>query len=293
MRIRLIVLLAGGLVCTAATAWGQPPDRSERPASGSGGVDAFVERMMKFDKNGDGKLTKDEITDERLQSLFERADANHDGVLTADELKEFYATKQSAGGGRRGSGRGGPDGATADDGPRAQRRGPGNDGSPDNAPPGDAPRVPRRGQPGGDGPDGPGGPGPDDPSGPGDGPGRRPGPGGSGGFGGPPQPGQILPDRLQEMLKLTDEQKKQVADLQKDVDAKLAKILTEDQQKQLKEMRNRRPPRRGDNGPGPDGPGPGGPGRPDAGQGRGGPEGAPDRPRGRGANPRESIQEQF
>ncbi len=53
------------------------------------------------------------------------------------------------------------------------------------------------------------------------------------------QPGQILPSFLQEVLKLTEDQKKQVADLQKDLDAKLAKILTEDQKKQLTEMRER------------------------------------------------------
>jgi outer membrane protein assembly factor BamB len=60
---------------------------------------------------------------------------------------------------------------------------------------------------------------------------------GRGGFGGFPQPGQILPPFRQEQLKLTDEQKKQVADLQKEVDAKLAKLLTDEQNKQLTDMR--------------------------------------------------------
>jgi hypothetical protein len=258
MRIKSTLLLVGGLVFTAAPAWAQRQGGGDRPAAAQGGADGFVSRLMKFDKNKDGKLTKDEVTDERLQALFDRADANHDGVVTADELKALYEKEGTSGGGRRGPGdnRGGPDGIAADDGPRGDRRGP----------------------PGGAGPDGPpdrGGPG-GDPNGPGDGPGRRPGfgpggPGGPGGFGGP-QPGQILPDRLQEMLELTDAQKKQVAELQKDLDAKLAKILTEDQQKQLKEMRNRRPMRRGDNGP--DGPPGGGPGE-RGGPGRGGP-GAPD-----------------
>jgi Spy/CpxP family protein refolding chaperone len=69
------------------------------------------------------------------------------------------------------------------------------------------------------------------PAGPG---GRRPG------FaGGTPRPGQLLPGFLQERLKLTDEQKKQVEELQKDVDTRLDKILTEDQKKELKEMRER------------------------------------------------------
>ena len=70
-----------------------------------------------------------------------------------------------------------------------------------------------------------------------------------------PQPGQILSSRLQEQLKLDAEQKKQLTELQKMVDAQLAKTLTEDQKKSLKAMR----PGRG--GFGPPGPRPaGGPG---------------------------------
>jgi len=59
--------------------------------------------------------------------------------------------------------------------------------------------------------------------------------GGRGRFGGPPQPGQILPAFLQGRLELTDEQKKQVDALQKEVDAKLATLLTDEQKKELKE----------------------------------------------------------
>ena len=87
----------------------------------------------------------------------------------------------------------------------------------------------------------------------------RPGMGGPGGgpmmiFRGPP-PGEVLPLPLQDQLGLTDEQKKQLADIQKDVDAKLGKLLTDDQNKQLKGLR--------DGGPGgmmafPGGPPPGG-----------------------------------
>jgi hypothetical protein len=67
----------------------------------------------------------------------------------------------------------------------------------------------------------------------------------------PPQPGQILPAFLQRSLKLTDEQKKQLGELQKDVDGKLGNILTAEQKKSLKEP-----------GFGPGGPGGFGPGRP-------------------------------
>ena len=111
--------------------------------------------------------------------------------------------------------------------------------------------------------------------------GGRGGPGGPGGMMGFPRPGEVLPPPIRQMLKLTDEQKAKVDDLQKDVDAKLAKILTDDQNKQFKQMRERRGP----GGPGGFGPPPGGPGGPPPGEGGpppGGPGDGPppgDRPR--------------
>ena len=75
-------------------------------------------------------------------------------------------------------------------------------------------------------------------------PGGFPGgpPGGfPGGFPGgpftPPQPGQVLTTGQQDQLKLTAKQKKELEALQKEVDAKLAKLLTTEQQQQLKDMR--------------------------------------------------------
>src|SRR5262245_24760023 len=60
-----------------------------------------------------------------------------------------------------------------------------------------------------------------------------------GGLAGPPQPGQVLPAFLQDQLKLTADQKKQVEALQKETDDQLAKILTEEQKKSLKDLRAR------------------------------------------------------
>jgi hypothetical protein len=54
----------------------------------------------------------------------------------------------------------------------------------------------------------------------------------------PPMPGQILPSFMRQFLKLTDEQKKKVDELQKEVDEKLAKILNDDQNKQINMMRS-------------------------------------------------------
>lgn len=94
--------------------------------------------------------------------------------------------------------------------------------------------------------------------------------GGKGGFpgrGGPGGgmrggPGQVLPGFLQDALKLTPEQKQQVDDLQKEVEGKLDRILTDDQRAELKKMRER--------GPGGFG-GPGGPGGRGGFPGKGGP----------------------
>jgi Spy/CpxP family protein refolding chaperone len=60
-----------------------------------------------------------------------------------------------------------------------------------------------------------------------------------GGFGPPPfpQPGEILPEFLQDQLKLNAEQKKKLGELQKDVEANLAKLLTAEQKKSLDEIR--------------------------------------------------------
>lgn len=81
---------------------------------------------------------------------------------------------------------------------------------------------------------------------------------GPGGFGPRGTPGQVLSTFMQDQLKLTDDQKKQLTDIQKDVDSKLEKLLTDDQKKQLKDMQQ------------PRGPGgfPGGPGGPPRGPNR-------------------------
>jgi hypothetical protein len=88
------------------------------------------------------------------------------------------------------------------------------------------------------------------------------GAGGGGGFGGAMsfgRPGQILAPGLQDSLKLTEAQKKQVEELQKETEAKLQKILTDEQNKQLKDIRDRVPGRGGFGGRGPGGAGgPGG-----------------------------------
>ena len=52
--------------------------------------DQMVTQLMRFDKNGDGVLTADELP-ERMQSLFARADTNKDGKLTPNEIRQSAA----------------------------------------------------------------------------------------------------------------------------------------------------------------------------------------------------------
>jgi hypothetical protein len=86
-------------------------------------------------------------------------------------------------------------------------------------------------------------------------------------MGGGGRPGEVLGAMFQQRLRLTPEQRTQVEALQKDVDARLEKILTSEQMTQFKEMRDRGP-----GGPG----GPPGGGRPGGRPGGDGPP--PDRP---------------
>jgi hypothetical protein len=65
--------------------------------------------------------------------------------------------------------------------------------------------------------------------------GTGPGPGGPNPFA-PPKPGQLLMSFLQDQLRMTAEQKKQLADFQKELTAKIDKLLTQEQKEQLKKL---------------------------------------------------------
>ena len=74
-------------------------------------AESIVEHIMSFDKNKDGKISKDELP-ERMQDLMEKGDANQDGFLDKDEIKKL-ATEMAKeqrdddaqrGGGNRGQG---------------------------------------------------------------------------------------------------------------------------------------------------------------------------------------------
>jgi hypothetical protein len=126
-------LIALGVCCVLSAACLAQEQQSRPPFPGKDSqygapAGGLVKRMMAFDANGDGKLTRAEITDSRLLRIFDRADANKDGVVTKEALTALAAKMAEE---------------QPDD--RNQRRGPPDDGDD------------RRGPP--DGPDGGQGPG--------------------------------------------------------------------------------------------------------------------------------------
>jgi hypothetical protein len=77
----------------------QPPKPKVVPDPPSRlGVDDIVERIMAFDKNKDGKVTKDELP-ERMQHLIALGDTNKDGALDRDEIKKLATPSVAAPGG--------------------------------------------------------------------------------------------------------------------------------------------------------------------------------------------------
>jgi Ca2+-binding EF-hand superfamily protein len=114
---------------SGATTIAQPPGGGDR----GGDLDDRVERMMNFDENKDGQLSKDEVP-ERLQSLFARADKDEDGKLNREEISASFEGRE--GGGREGGGRegGGREGGGREGGGRegGGREGGGREGMPPN-----------------------------------------------------------------------------------------------------------------------------------------------------------------
>ena len=76
-----ILFLAAMPVSSAIAQTTRPSDQSTKDYTHS----SIVTRMMAFDKNQDGKLTRDEITDARLLRLFDEADVNKTGVVTPED----------------------------------------------------------------------------------------------------------------------------------------------------------------------------------------------------------------
>jgi hypothetical protein len=87
-------LFAGLSVAQQPDTKKESPRESDRPAPIS--VNDLVDWIMSFDKNKDGKITKDELP-ERMQFLIEKGDTNKDGALDRDEIKKLVSTPTGPG----------------------------------------------------------------------------------------------------------------------------------------------------------------------------------------------------
>jgi hypothetical protein len=96
-------LVTALVLAGAAVAQSPPPKDGPRPAfaqpgrPGALGADDVVQRILSFDKNKDGKVTKDELP-ERLHDLIAQGDTNKDGALDKDEIMKLAITPEGPGG---------------------------------------------------------------------------------------------------------------------------------------------------------------------------------------------------
>ena len=63
----------------------------------------FADRIMSYDENNDGKVSKDELPS-RMQRLMDRGDENKDGFIDKSEAKKLSDSMSGGRGGQRGGG---------------------------------------------------------------------------------------------------------------------------------------------------------------------------------------------
>jgi len=90
------------------------------PGAGGPGAGNFVERIMSFDADGDGSVTKEELPGP-MQRMLQRADTDGDGALSRAEVEAMAGQFAPGGGPGRAQGRGG---RQPNPGGRPQRRQP-------------------------------------------------------------------------------------------------------------------------------------------------------------------------
>jgi collagen type III alpha len=92
-KISILTALLLGLGTAAVLAEDAPGNRPDKPRGGAGGPGGPggarpnpEEIFKRLDKNGDGKIAKDEAP-ERIAANFDKLDVNKDGFITPEELK--------------------------------------------------------------------------------------------------------------------------------------------------------------------------------------------------------------
>ncbi len=70
-----------------------------RQGGGPGGQGDMASRMKEMDKNGDGKISKEEAPD-RMKENFDQIDTNKDGQIDEAEIRQMFERFRGQGGGR-------------------------------------------------------------------------------------------------------------------------------------------------------------------------------------------------
>ena len=88
---KLPIILCAFLCVTALLlqATAQPPGAKEKKDYSNSTI---VTAIMAFDKDKTGKVTKEQVADQRLHRLFDQADVNKKGVVTREDVIKL-ATK--------------------------------------------------------------------------------------------------------------------------------------------------------------------------------------------------------
>ena len=87
-----------------------PDGRPGQPGAGRPNPEELLRRLKEADKNGDGKISKEEAPDQ-MKDRFDRIDANGDGQLDETEIKAMLERMRDFGGRRPEGGR--PEGRPA------------------------------------------------------------------------------------------------------------------------------------------------------------------------------------
>lgn len=102
------VLLVGATAASVNAQDGERGPRGPREGGPRGGgqfdPEQILQRVMQRDKDGDGKLSKEELGESRMAAMFERVDTDKDGFLTKEELTASFSRGPGQGGPGRGEG---------------------------------------------------------------------------------------------------------------------------------------------------------------------------------------------
>lgn len=103
LKTMLMTMLAGGIFMLASTSEAQMPGGNQQ-GKGQGGqnnqADAIINQLMRMDFNNDGKLSKYEVTDQRLMQVFDQIDTSRDGFIAREELTQFFQQMNQQQGGQ-------------------------------------------------------------------------------------------------------------------------------------------------------------------------------------------------